>query len=422
VINATKPGHGSVTLLYLFGAALALYPPFAQFAQPIIFLSFCGIVSLVIFGFAFQGRALPGTQLYTAVGVLTVVYSTWMFVAVLYGNDLTYSMQDSLGFVLYLLMPIVYVFVKTNNLQHQLCKLILNLCTFIAVVTVGLVAWYYLSFGEVESDSLLALNFLLKSYGLNWVVDHNDGLLGVYTYTAHFFLLGIGLAFYFYGQTRQVRHIALIALFVMGILADGHRALVVALGLLALILLPTLKTIFSLKRMLMVSGGLAVTAIALILWNIEWILGRFNFTDEDPSTLERSLQVPALVDKIMQHPFFGSGFGAFARVIRSPERPFMYEVDFLATMMKLGIVGSLLYFGAYLYMLDAARRRGGALGYVLFGVGLSFLLYMGTNGGLAMSPDAAIFHMFLFILIALSIDRRISFEVKPRTHSVGAGS
>jgi hypothetical protein len=417
VIKATGPGRASVALLYLFGAALVLYPPFAQFAQPVIVLSLCGIVGLVLLEFGFQDRALPATPLYPAVGVLTVVYATWMLVANVFGNDLSYSLQDSLGFVFYLLTPVVYVFVRTNNLHQQLCKLILNLCTFIAVVTVGLVAWYYLAYGEVESDSLLALNFLLKSYGLNWVVDHNAGLLGVYTYTAHFFLLGIGLAFYFYSQTRRPRHMVLIALFILGIVADGHRALVVALGLLVLILLPMLRTIFPLKKLLMVLGGLAATSLGFILWNIEWVIARFNFTDDDPSSLERYLQVPALLEKIMEHVFFGNGFGSFARVIRSPERPFLYEVDFLATMMKLGVVGSLLYFGAYLYMLDAGRRRGGALGYVLFGVGLSFLFYMGTNGGLAMSPDSAIFHMFLFVLISLSIDRRISFEVKPRAVS-----
>ena len=420
MISASRPGRGSVALLYIFGAALALYPPLAQFAQPVIFLSFVGIACLVIYGFAFRSQALRMIPLYTAVGVMTLVYAIWMFVAILYGNEMIYSVQDSLGFVFYLLTPVVYLFVKSRNLHKQLCKLVLHLCTFIAVVTVGLVAWYYLTFGEVDSDSLLGINFLLKSYGLNWTVDHNEGLLGVYTYTAHFFLLGTGLAFYYYGETRQSRYLALICLYALGIIADGHRALVVALGLLVLVLLPLLSRIFSLKRMLAVLSGLAIATLALILWNLEWVANRFTFTSDDPSSLERYLQVPALVDKIMQYPLFGSGFGAVASVIRSPERPFLYEVDFLATMMKLGVVGSLIYFGTYLYMLDTGRRRGGAMGYVLFAVGLSFLFYMGTNGGLAMSPDSAIYHMFLFVLISLSIDRQVSFDPRPQAAPVMA--
>jgi hypothetical protein len=74
--------------------------------------------------------------------------------------------------------------------------------------------------------------------------------------------------------------------------------------------------------------------------------------------------------------------------------------------MKLGIVGSVLYFGAYLCMLNRSRRGGGALGYILFCVGLAFLFYMGTNGNSAMSTDSAVFHMFIFLLIALLIQAR----------------
>lgn len=415
MISASRPGHGSVALLYLFGAALILYPPLAQFAQPVIFFSFGAIACLVSAGFAFRGHSLRMTPLYIAVGIMTVVYAAWMFVAILYANEMIYSVQDSLGFVFYLLTPVVYLFVKNRNLSAQLCRLILHLCIFIAVITVGLVTWYYVSFGEVESDSLLAINFLLKSYGLNWVVDHNNGLLGVYTYTAHFFLLGTGLAVYYYGETRKSYYLGVIALFVLGIIADGHRALIVALGLLVLGLLPVLSRIFSLKKTLAGLGMVTAMLAILVISNIDWVIGRFTFSDEDPSSLERYLQVPALLDKIMHAPLFGSGFGSVASVIRSPERPFLYEVDFLATMMKLGIIGSLIYFGAYLYMLFIARRLGGAMGSVLLAVGLSFLFYMGTNGGLAMSPDSAIFHMFLFVLIALAIDRQVSFSLVPRT-------
>jgi hypothetical protein len=162
---------------------------------------------------------------------------------------------------------------------------------------------------------------------------------------------------------------------------------------------------FEIKKLTILAFVAASTLLLMLVINFEWVKERYNFTLSDDSTHERFIQIPSLLDKIMESPVWGSGFGAYTSVIRNQERPFLYEVDFLATVMKLGLVGSLLYYGSYLYLLDKARRSGRVFGYILFCVGLSFLFYMGTNGGLAMSPDSSIFHMFLFILISLSLSK-----------------
>jgi hypothetical protein len=240
---------------------------------------------------------------------------------------------------------------------------------------------------------------------LNWVIDNNAGFLGLYTFTAHFLLLGIGLSFYYYYISKQSSYIYLILLFIFGLFADGHRALVVSLFLLILLLFPLIRKSFPIKRLFVYSIIVVITLISVLIINFDWFHERYSFTGTDPSTFERIAQIPALFDKIIERPILGSGFGSFASVIRNEERPFYYEVDYLATIMKLGLLGSILYFGVYLYMLNVARRFGGVFGYMLFCVGLSYLFYMGTNGGTAMSPDSAIFHMFLFTLISLSISR-----------------
>jgi hypothetical protein len=413
VTKASEAGLTNIILLYVFGSAIALYPPLAQFAQPVIFVSFLAILLTVLYRIFFFRQPISNSVLFKLVSIFSVVYVVWLFVAALYANNIAYALQDSLGFPIYLLvMPIFFIFIQSNKLHRHLLQFLIYLCSFIASISLGIILWYYASFGAVEAESLVVMNAFIKSLNLNWMIDNNSGFLGLYTYTAHFLLLGIGLAFFNYYVCKKKIYIYLMLLFGFGVLADGHRALVVSMFLLIIFLFPLIKNAFRFKNIIASVVIVALPLLLVFVANFDWILDRFNFTGTDPSTLERFLQIPALLDKIMESPIMGNGFGSFAKIIRNQERPFLYEVDFLATIMKLGLLGSLLYFGAYLYVLDLARRKGGVLGYILFSVGLSFLFYMGTNGGLAMSPDCAIFHMFLFILISLSISRNFECELK----------
>jgi hypothetical protein len=404
--KARKPGLANIVLLYVFGAAISLYPLVAQFAQPVIVVSFLVILLVVLYNIFLLYRPFPNSQLFVVISVLTLVYVVWLCVAVLYDNDMAYALQDSLGFAIYLFItPVFFLFIRLNNLHQQLHCFLIQLSTLIAGLSLGIISWYYLSFGSIQSESLNAMNAFIKTLHLNWIIDNNAGFLGLYTYAAHFLLLGIGLAFYNYYIHNKKRYLYLMILFSFGVFADGHRALVVSLFLLLVLLLPLFKKKFSASKIVVVLTIVTVPMLWILVANIDWFLSRFNFSESDPSSMARYLQIPALLDKFTESPIMGNGFGSFASVIRSSERPFSYEVDFLATLMKLGLVGSMLYFGAYLYMLNMARRFGGDLGYILFCVGLSFLFYMGTNGGLAMSSDSAIFHMFLFVFISSSIIR-----------------
>jgi len=149
--------------------------------------------------------------------------------------------------------------------------------------------------------------------------------------------------------------------------------------------------------------ALTVGALLAALLSWDWVQTRFDFTGDDPSTAERQAQIPALIDKIEEHPVLGSGFGSSAAYIRSLERPFSYEVDFLATIMKLGLVGGMIYFGTYLVVLIHGWLAGGRAGLYLLSAGAPFFIYMGTNGNQAMSTDSAVFHIFIFLLIAFAV-------------------
>lgn len=395
-----------VLLLYVLCGSVALYPLLEKFVAPVIAVAYAIAGGSVALRLLWNGLRVPRTYLNWVWGIYAIVYAVWYGVAELNGNNPAYIRQDSFGFLLYFgALPILFLYVRFHGLEAAFARLIVDCSTFIAGISVAAVGGYFFAFGPVEADTLLVLNTYLAGLGLAWHIDSNGGVLGVYTYTAHLLLLGVAVELYRYTVQPRAKHLALVALYLTGILLDGHRALVVA-GLLQLLIVSPrlLRSVSVARKALLIAVIIIVPAVAAIL-NLDWLQERFNFTTDDPSTAERYAQIPALLDKIAQNPVLGSGFGSFATYIRSIERPFSYEVDVLATVMKLGAIGSLLYFGTYMLALLHATLATGRAGVFLLSAGLPFLFYMGTNGNQAMSTDSAVFHIFLFLLIEFTIVR-----------------
>ncbi|MBA2443149.1 MAG: hypothetical protein H0V53_12205 [Rubrobacter sp.] len=85
----------------------------------------------------------------------------------------------------------------------------------------------------------------------------------------------------------------------------------------------------------------------------------------DRSVAIKLQQLPPLIGEWRTTPVFGQGFGASAEEFaRSEETPFSYEVMAPALLMKLGVVGSLLWLAPLLYFfvdgLRSARAPGTA--------------------------------------------------------------
>jgi hypothetical protein len=346
----------------------------------------------------------------TCLGYVWIAYATvyvvWYAIAMLNGNPTAYINQDSLGFLLYVgMLPLLFLYVRFLGLEGSFVRFVIRCSTLIAGMSALAVLVYFMTFGEIDGDALLITNAFLAGLGLTWQLDNNSGVLGVYTNAGHLLLLGIALVLHRYTITGRKTDLALAALYLVGIALDGHRALIISAMLQLLILLPRLLARLRLSRKLLLAAVLVAIPLLVGVLGQDWIQERFDFSADDPSTAERHAQIPALLYAIDRNPVLGSGFGSQASYIRSLERPFSYEVDFLATAMKLGLLGTAIYFGTYLLALVHALLAAGRLGLFLFSAGLPFFFYMGTNGNQAMSTDSSVFHIFLFILIALSADR-----------------
>lgn len=396
-----------VTIMYALCGALALYPLLERFIAPVLVVSFLLTAASVGARLFTNGFRVPASFIGVVWLIYGLVYALWFFIGLNRGNPQAYVTQDSFGFLLYVgVMPVLYCHIVFHRLQGDFFRFIERCSAAIGLLSVSVVAGFLLVFGEIDFDSMMMTNLFLRSLGFSWTIDHNSGVLGLYSNIAHLALLGNAIVLHRYSQHHRKKDVMLLLLFLAAIVLDGRRALVITAILQLLIASPRLMSYLKpLHRLRLMVAAIGICTL-LVAGNLDWIAKRFEFSDEDVSTAERYAQTPALLDKIAENPVWGGGFGTVASYIRSQERPYSYEVDFLATIMKLGAIGSLLYFGTYFYGVAQASRARDGLGVFFVSAGLPFFFYMGTNGNQAMSTDSAVFHIFLFLLIAFSLQPR----------------
>jgi hypothetical protein len=180
------------------------------------------------------------------------------------------------------------------------------------------------------------------------------------------------------------------------VLLSGRRALWLV-TLLSLILLHGItwfqpralrrRTTARLLRTALAVGLLASASIAFLGYfsDISWegMADRFSagfaFSDStNVSASARSEQYEALTDRIVEHPFFGAGFGATDfHSVRSEVMPWAYELYYIALIFQTGIVGFGAYTAGMLWIYRTASkmiRNGGGDKIVPAMVGMTAML------------------------------------------------
>lgn len=351
--------------------------------------------------------SIPYSPAYLSIGVFTLIYFVWALIAVHNNNRLEYIFKDSAGFLVYWVYPILFVYVAKNNLFRQFVRALVLCAIIVALINLAAFVAFYSQFETLTFENLTATNAFLRSLGLNWELGASSGVLRGNTKAGHYMLLGMALLFFMFMRTPRMIFAILIGFLFVGTLLDGHRALVLSAVIFFIMVSPLTFRIFNLYPNKSLIGafliGSLLVAPFLLYIELERWFGRFEMLQ---SIQLRGHQVPALMDEIGEHPFLGNGFGSSAAVIRNEGRPFMYEVDFLAVAMKLGVIGGLVYFATYIATIGMAfAKRRTIYGYVMLSLGIAYFFYMGTNGGFAMSPISSFFHVLLFLCVSFGVMR-----------------
>ncbi|RWP10329.1 MAG: hypothetical protein EOR00_30935 [Mesorhizobium sp.] len=171
-------------------------------------------------------------------------------------------------------------------------------------------------------------------------VDINSIGLSSNTVSALLFLSPV--LTYSYLRKRSLWHYASLVLFWAGIVALGRRSAFVGLAVPITLLMweGVLDSRHSGRTFRLVAVFVMVLciAIALDIFGIRGlILERWTRVDEGAS--ERLNQARALWYGFTESPYFGKGLGAIAHAIRSEDKPWRYELSYVAALFRYGLFG-----------------------------------------------------------------------------------
>jgi hypothetical protein len=156
----------------------------------------------------------------------------------------------------------------------------------------------------------------------------------------------------------------LIALLLIGAAMTSGRAALIAsipIGFFVFIL-PRLTSNFRLKSVLI---GFFVVAVGVFSAfglmqslgvSIQDTMGMFLQKLMAGGGAVRDLQSEALWDSISTHIGLGAGHGIATKVIRNEEYPWRYELIWLATLHRVGVIGTAIYAFPFLWYLFSASR------------------------------------------------------------------
>lgn len=364
-------------------------------------------------------KALKKTLFSNVISIYFIIYTIWYILSLIYNNNEVYVFKDSVGFLFYFIYPSLnYVLINYAN-ETFYNKLILFIGILVSVIHLFVYLLFFMVVGGVRltSDNLDMFNLMLSAQGFTADLNASGGMLRIDLGLGQLLIIPFAMLIRnVYCVKRLLSSIAqfsLALLLISGAVLDGHRSLLITMGLTVLfVTLFTCKygkvSIRVIGKILFVMIFMTFTFLAML--SVFGLFDVFNYIDRLASLLSSNLatesedlrlaQIPALLEKISERPFFGNGFGSYASILRSEERPFMYEVDYLAVIMKLGIIGTVLYLGSYITVLLKGVKAFGsnfysAVPYVA--AGISYLFYMGTNGGFAMSLFSTFFHLMVML-------------------------
>lgn len=143
----------------------------------------------------------------------------------------------------------------------------------------------------------------------------------------------------------------------------------------------------------------SVVFVAVIYFNINFIINRYIGNNADASDLTRFIMLHALIERFYSYPILGAGLGAATPgFINIAAVPWYYELQWLAFVMQFGVIGSLFLLVSSTYWIGL--RLYLSLNVNLIGLATMYILWLGTavfNGFMLTGVGGVIFLYFYLI-------------------------
>jgi hypothetical protein len=411
---------GRVT--FPLSTALLVFPGYALFFMMLAFPMAPSVlyVKAALFGVVVAEALVCGLfynafTLHFSIAALTVSFAVLGFLFALRGLFLGAPGAGN-GLQIYVLWPLVYMVVLAGASQEKVLmgmRWVLLIATIFVGVQGGV---YLLTFMDV-----LPANNYARLLSLDWQeqgIGFHEGYIGLQFPGLNSlpFLVPFAIAALATHALQDAKDqiskiwlwLALLAGLAMA-LVSGRRGLLVAI-----LLAPLLTGFFLMFRprdnrrrglRSIIRVSIAILLLGLLILgavnsvyeiSVQGLLGRvsegFDFTPTTPddAAVARGEQFSALLEGWYEHPMLGAGLGAPAfGSIRSEERPWDYELYYLALLYQTGLVGILAYaagiawiFWKGIKVIQSDSRIGYSLLPILVG-SATLLVVNGTNPYLA---------------------------------------
>jgi O-Antigen ligase len=399
-------------LVLLFVAEMVLAGPgYWHFAGIPIRRTLVATLTLWMLLMCVLGRAKLRGGHVVLIGIVAISMVLWIFMipAARSSNSLSYAVQE--GFPLALLFSgiLTHAYYRNNLAAWAIVRYTAGL----ALGTVALIAIVVWAIGAllVDDPLLVALGFVsyftLGSESVEpsiYVQQMPDGFFRVMWITST--LLPVGLIY-----SLAQRKLGASLLFSAALFASYTRAL----WLSALVGLVWLSFRYATTGYRVRINFQVVALVLLVIFGLAgfdlargeeasvvsraW--GRLVTTFTDESASDRVDQIIPLVDAWLLAPILGLGMGSAAAISRSDVAPYLYELTYLALLMKIGIVGILIFSAMIAVLLLRTAAYGARVAHIEASV-LAFLLACSTNPYLLNLVGLSLL-IFLFIELDLAV-------------------
>jgi O-antigen ligase len=408
---------------YILLFLMLVYPMVLQLLYVKAFLFACVLIIVTVGMFSSRRRSLDPTVVLWTLS-LAAVSSFFVLLGLYYGTPGAAKAAQ-----VYILWPLIYMVIIAGVTHFRILDG-LQKTLIVGSICVGLQGFLYLLTAlnilpDNKLSSLVTFEWEAQSIGLH------EGYVGMQFPGLNSlpFLLPFIMASLVTrrgkSENSAVSRAGMWAALILGLaitLISGRRALILLMLIAPLFIwifssfqLPEAKR-HSRKSLLRLTLVVIVALVAMLIGSgsiheinlpgiVERVSQGFDFGPNslDDSGPERREQYVALLHGWVENPLFGAGHGASAyRSIRSAERPWEYELFYLALLYQTGLVGFLSYAAGvgWIYWTGSKIiKQGGKLGPGMLSLLVGMSSYLTAN---AVDPYVARFDGMWAIFLPLA--------------------